>query len=363
MLDRVAVDAAEPPRIVLENPAICREADRVDRLLRQTLAPALAPGPGWIVTMRVNRAGPHGLKAEGDIADASGAPVAHRAITDSDHGGECSGLARAIGVWASLVLDAEVRKTSAVAMRQGETDAAPISGGGAGSASGAGPGAAAGAGAASNGDASAVPGMGAGGAAGSGDPPAATPRDPAGDERTDRDGSVHRDEGRTLELGAGVFLMTGAGGGALAGPTVFGVVEAGRGVFLRPALAYGQSVTSVPPTDAKGTTWMAIRFDGCLRVPGLYTRRHGMQLDLCGGTEVGFTSLTSGTSATSTLPYWDIGPSLDLRGELGSRLSAILRVVGGINVLRESYTDQSGNTQLVPLATGRIELALSWDLQ
>jgi hypothetical protein len=315
--------------------------------------------------MHLRRTGAHRLKADGEILDSSGAPVAHRAL--ADHGGDCGGLARAIGVWASLVLDSELRKANAVAMSQPEDTGAGAGAAGEGRPGGA---ATAAAGMGSAGPTPAVapdPGTPAGsdrpstpgGAEGSrartdtaGEPP---------EDRADRDGSPHRDEARALELGAGVFLMTGTGGGALAGPTAFAVVEASHGIFLRPALAYGQSLNSVPGSDVRGATWMTARFDGCLRVPGLYTRRHGMQLDLCGGTEVGFTSIAGGPS--TTLPYLDIGPSLDLRGELGSSLSAVVRLVTGINVLRESFVDQNGTTQQVPIATGRLEVAFSWDLQ
>jgi hypothetical protein len=308
--------------------------------------------------MHVQRAGGQALKADGEITDSSGAPVAHRAI--SDRGGECGGLARAIGVWASLVLDAELRKANTAAMAQpdqpsvggaGAEDARPT--GAAGTAAIAGSSAGAGApGTVAIPDGTSPPDTG----------PAGTERGPTSGEPDDKaDASLHHDDARALELGAGVFLMTGTGGSALAGPTVFAVVEASHGVFLRPALAYGQSLNTMPGSDTKGSTWMTARFDGCLRAPGLYTRRHGMQLDLCGGTEVGFTTISS--DSTTTLPYLDLGPSLDLRGELGSRLSAVLRLVAGINVLRESYVDQSGATQQVPIATGRLEVAFSWDLQ
>jgi hypothetical protein len=177
----------------------------------------------------------------------------------------------------------------------------------------------------------------------------------------EHDWYLHHDEGRALEVGVGMFLMTGAGGGAVAGPTAFVVVEAGHGLFLRPSVAFGESLTSLPPSDVKASTWAAGRFDTCLRMPGLYTRHHGMQLDLCAGTDIGMTAIDSGT--VTTLPYWDVGPSVNLRGELGSRLSAVLRVAAGFNVLRDSFYDLNNDREQVPIGNVRLELAFSWDVR
>jgi hypothetical protein len=328
MLERDPVDAAEPPRIVFEDPERCKDGDRAEELLRRTLTPALAPAGGWTVTLRIDRSG-RALRGEGEITDKAGAPVAHREVTGS--GGDCGGLARAVGVWASLVLDSELRRANAAA-----TDAQPES---------------AASGAAAN---------GAGTAAS--DAPATWPAPAVAEKPSpEHDWYLHHDDARTLEIGAGVFLMTGTGGGALAGPTVFVVVEAGHGVFLRPALAFGQSLTSLPPTDLKNSIWAATRFDACIRLPGLYTHRHGMQLDLCGGTDLGFTTVDSAT--TTTLPYLDFGPSIDLRGELASRLSAALRLVAGVNLIRQPFVDLSGATDQPPIGVGRLELAFSWDVR
>ncbi len=351
MLEREPLDAAEPPRIVFETPDSCRDGDRAEALLRRTMAPALAPGRGWTLTMRVDRAA-HGLRAEAEISDRSGAPVAHRAI--AGNAADCGGLARAVGVWASLVLDSELRRANAVAMDAqpdggsvGPTRATPVR--------------EAGNVAADAGVAGAASDASSAAAAGSAEVPVAWPA-PAADEKPspEHDWYLHHDEGRNLELGAGVFLMTGTGGGALAGPTAFAVVEAGHGIFLRPALAFGQSLTSLPPSDLASSTWAATRFDACIRVPGLYTRHHGMQLDLCGGSDLGFTTVQAAQS--TTLPYLDLGPSIALRGELGSRLAAVLRMVAGVNLLRPTFQDLSGAADQPPLAVGRLELAFSWDL-
>jgi len=101
--------------------------------------------------------------------------------------------------------------------------------------------------------------------------------------------------------------------------------------------------------------WMAGRFDTCLRVPGLYTQNRGIQLDLCGGADFGW---VDDSTDHDVLPFVSVGPSLDLRGELGSSLAAAIRGVTGINAT-------SGTTGPVyqPLWSGRLELAFSWKVK
>jgi hypothetical protein len=374
MLEGKTVDAAEPPLIVFESPAPCRERDHGEELLRRALSAARAPAAGWSVAMRVEPAG-GGLRAAGAITDGDGVAVARRNIEGTT--GDCGGLARAVGVWATLVLDTELRKARGAAVPK----ALPQARGGVASsmahdaAGSSGPGGSGGGGGSDGSGAGGAPpasGDGATGAvastedalgpAGGAEPVAAWPA-PALEEKAspEHDWYLHHDEGRALELGAGLFLMTGAGGGAIAGPTAFVVVEAGHGLFLRPSVAFGESLTSLPPSDVKASTWGAGRFDTYLRMPGLYTRHHGMQLDVCGGTDIGTTSIQS-TSVTM-LPYWDVGPSINLRGELGGRLSAVLRAAAGVNILRGSFKDQNGDREQVPLGNVRLELAFSWDVR
>ena len=320
------MDAApppEPPRVVFESAATCSDGERAGNMLRNELASARAPAAGWTVTAHVDRDGAR-LRARGDITDATGAAIAHRELAEGSS--ECAGLARAMGVWAGLVLDAEVQRTQAL-------------------------------------PAEAVPSMGAGPASlavptviSSWPPPSAS--EPATPEH---DWYLHHEEGRTLELGAGAFLMTDTGAGALLGPVVFIVIEAGGGVFLRPSVAFGESLTSLPPSDVKSAAWGAGRFDVCLRVPGLYAKRRGMQLDLCGGADAGMTHVEA--QSGTNLPFLALGPSLDLRGELGGRLSAVLRLVAGVELIRSSFVDLSDTSVQAPLASGRLELAFSWDVR
>jgi hypothetical protein len=366
------VDAAEPPRIVFESAAQCRDSDATADLLRRSLTRAVAPGRGWTVSMRVDRAGPTSLRAEGGITREDGVFVAHRTIAGTT--ADCQALARAVGVWAALVLESELRQPAlpssptpaagnAAPGAVGSAGAAPVEGMGERSAAvpadgspngepggaGVGPPAA---------DASGLVAGTASALAGTAGWPAPAVSEPPSPEHA---WYLHHDEARALELGAGMFLMTGSGSGAVAGPTAFVVVEAGHGLFLRPALAFGESLTSLPPSDVSASRWLDARFDTCLRLPGLYARHHGMQLDLCGGADFGATTIRA--LGETTMPYVSVGPSIDMRGELGSRLSAVLRVVAGINVLRESFADLSGAQEALPLAAGRLELAFSWDVR
>lgn len=293
---------------------------------------ARAPGSGWTVTLKIDgdgdgRARTARLHASADLTDGSGAPVGHRELTETvGAAGECAGLARATSVWAGLALEAAAARVSSLT-------AAPVP--------------AIGADAASRADAGIASGW----------PPPAVAEPPS----PEHDRSLHHEEGRSLELGAGVFLMSGSGGGALSGPVLFAMIESAHGIFLRPSLAIGQTVSSLPPSDVRSATWGAGRLDTCLRLPGLYSLHQGMQLDVCAGGDAGMTHIyaASGTD----LPYLALGPSVELHGELGGRLSALLRGAAGIDLLRGSYVDNTGATQQPPLASVRLELALSWDVQ
>ena len=138
--------------------------------------------------------------------------------------------------------------------------------------------------------------------------------------------------------------MTGTGG-LLLGVTPFVIIEAAKGLFLRPALAVGESLPSAQPQ----LTWFATRLDGCFRVAGVYTTFHGIQLVLCAGADVGMLD-----AAGRNYPYFALGPSMDLRGELGGKLSVILRGLIDVNAVNDASPD---------FLAGRGELAWSWRLQ
>jgi hypothetical protein len=185
---------------------------------------------------------------------------------------------------------------------------------------------------------------------------------------------VHPEGERTLELGANVFLMGGAGSGVLAGPTLFGVFEVGRGWFLRPALFVGRTWKAISSETGVYATLAAGRFDACGRIAAFYIERHGIQVDVCGGGEIGFqlfdtpasvAGSTNPPASLRALPFLALGPSISLRGELGSGLAIAVRGVFDFNVLHD---EEDGLVQGQPavnqsLFVGRGELGLSWELR
>jgi hypothetical protein len=314
-----SVDVPEPPKIVLEQPAACADAARADEAFRAALAPSNAPGPDWVVRLRLVREG-HELHATGEVLDRAGAPVAHRSIDRQvTSKAECAGLARAIGVWASLVLDAEVQRAQ---------DDAPIP------------------------------------------PPAPAPIQvgwpaPAPPPEKLPEAQLflaHAAENRDVEIGAASLIMTGTGSGMIAGGSVFVVSEVGAGWFLRPSLAMGRTVTQVLPGSNAFATLGDGRFDACKRLPGNYLEERGLQLDLCAGPELGFLVVdphVAGT-ASQTLPLLAFGPSIDFRGELGSAFSVLVRGVLDLNVLPASTSDGSVSEAIV---IARAEVGLSLRLR
>jgi hypothetical protein len=63
------------------------------------------------------------------------------------------------------------------------------------------------------------------------------------------------------------------------------------------------------------------------------------------------------------MPFASVGPSLELRGELGGKLSVAIRGVAGLNIARPAFDDGTGVRVETPVWSGRIEVALSWRLQ
>lgn len=162
-----------------------------------------------------------------------------------------------------------------------------------------------------------------------------------------------------LELGIGTFFWVGGAAGGYIGVAPFLYADLGKAVFLRPSIAVGTSVaTNVSSTLA------AARIDTCFRYPGRYAVRGGMQLDLCGGVDAGFSYVSFGTTPSGpgsgqTIPLVDIGPSVDLRAEAGD-VGITLRVQGGFNVAQQGYDDGTGAHVDLPIVNYRLEMAISW---
>jgi hypothetical protein len=338
---------SEPPAIVFEEPAPCSDTAAARALLARTLAPARAPRGAWTVTMRVTSS-----RAEGEITDDTGAPVAHRVFVKAVP--DCSALARAIGVWASLVLDAELHRLASAdadaRARGRSSDAMPAS-------------------LATNGNANANANVK------TNELPALWPAPAINEKPSPEQFAIlrHAPDARSFELGVASFLMGGTGTGALAGPALFAVVEISDGIYLRPTLAFGRTLEQLKPTGDVYGTWGITRFDACLRIPGFYRDRRGMQLDTCAGADVGFLHFDRSSANASpsdaaqprtearTIPFLAFGPAMSLRGELGNDLAAELRGVVGFNVVRESFQDQTFGTRVdPPMFGGRVEVGLPW---
>jgi hypothetical protein len=329
------LDSTRPPQIIVLEVAPCRDSVAASDELALALAPAAAPAPDWKVRVRFARSAGR-ITVQGEVLSPSDEAVASRTLSNA--GADCASLARGVGVWASLVLDAEVERAKATA----SPSPPPVIE-----------------------DPLAAP------------PAARAPTSlwPSGQEPDARSPELevflrHSKEERTVELGLTGFVMGGTGGGAVVGASVFGIFEASHGFFLRPALLAGHSVGVSPATEAP-TTLLDSRFDACARVPGFYREGRGLQLDLCGGAEVGFSlvdeaarvSATSATPSSQTLPFIGLGPSLEIRGELTRNLAATVRGVGDVSLLRDSLTVAGGTVVTPPVFAGRAEVGLSWTLR
>ena len=168
---------------------------------------------------------------------------------------------------------------------------------------------------------------------------------------------------RTVELGVGTFLLAGVGSSGVVGLSPFVTDSLSEAVFLRISVAVGES-----PQSVMRMTWAAGRLDTCLAVPGHYAERNGLRLDLCGGLDAGFTYISSATLPDAphegqTLPYVAVGPSVDLRGDIGANAAVTLRGVLGLNVTRGQFVDATGSRVDAPIGSERLELSFSWKVQ
>ena len=260
---------------------------------------------------------------EAIIVDDAGTVVAQRTLTDRS-AKVCLPLARAVGAWASLVLDAELARakdddgsepTPTLATTPPTTTSAisPT-------------------------------------VDGQGPPPS---RDRA--SSSDGEGASARDERHAIDLGTMVTLRNGmTATGGFAGVTPFIAIEVAPSMVLRPALAFGRSTSSI--SESSGMSHVGVRADFCRRVPGNYIERRGIEADLCFGVETGVIASDAGsTSHTSTAGRLGLGPAATLRGELGAGLALEVRGLLGANLLDKSV----GGTGAAPLVFAAGELGVS----
>jgi hypothetical protein len=162
--------------------------------------------------------------------------------------------------------------------------------------------------------------------------------------------------GSATEIGVGAILVSGATPSGVVGAAPYFAREVSPGFVLRPAI-------SIAGTEAAQfrATWTSARVDACWRIPP----EAPVQIDLCGGAEIGFAYVASGNGPGSppeghTLPTFDLGPTAALRSEVGHDFAVSLRTGAGINAVRGSYVDVTGAGQQAPLVSARFELAVAW---
>lgn len=341
-VDAVAVE------VVLESQADCADLERARAALSEALVAARAPahggsrlrgprptspvtsaesqapsGPHWTMTMTVSPASANvsarsvaSKSAEAVIVDDAGTIVAQRTLNDRNSR-SCVPLARAIGAWASLVLDAQMVQ----AKDADGTLTTPASA-----------------------DAEAV--------TSEAKPPlrlAHTHPDPdvvSSTEATHPTSATHE---RALEIGSMVYVRNGIlASGGMAGVSPFVAVELEDAWVLRPSLAFGRSTQGLV-----GMSQVGGRADVCRRIPGNYTERRGIEADLCAGFEAGV--VTSQAVHADSVGRAGVGPAATLRGELAGGVALEVRGLVGANLIQSALLGQAE----APLVFAAAELGIS----
>jgi hypothetical protein len=299
-VDAVAVE------VVVEAQAACADADKARASLAAALAASRAPkrtqrGEHWTLTLVVSHA-PDGdgrtttrtRSADATIVDDAGAVVSQRTLADRD-GHACAPLARAIGAWATLVVDAELTRAHDAAVPAGPDAASAPS------------------------DARTPTRTRT---EGHGEPVANGPELGARPfaEIDDPDRAVATRASRTREIGVAGYLRGNGDGNGVTGLSPFVTIETFRDWMLRPALALGHSTT-------RQAFHGGARVDFCRRIPGNYVDHRGLEADVCGGADAGF---------IEDKGYATIGPAIGLRGDLGAGLVVEVRGSVGVNLLESS---------------------------
>jgi hypothetical protein len=312
MVDAVAVE------VVVETTSACPDRARAQAALADALASARAPKRGGPANTWLVRFGAEDdakiKRATARIIDDRGTTVAERTVDDR---AACAPLARALGAWASLVLDDELARARDAA----EAVPAPP-------------------------------------------PPARedkalapatldqsdwrSPRDP------DRAAGEQGEKPWTLEVGLMGYLRDGlAASTGFAGGSAFAALEVAPGWFARPALFYGTSTTlvAVDSSERAPARQVGGRGDFCRRIPGNYIERRGLELDVClGGDLAGVRTRTDSVARAS------VGPAAAFRGEIGTNANLELRLVTGYNFIRESLARE----ELLPIVFAQAEVGVSW---
>ncbi len=238
---------------------------------------------------------------EAVIVDDAGTIVAQRTLTDRS-ARTCLPLARAVGAWASLVLDAEMNRA-----RDDDRDAPATT---------------------------SVASF-----AGSVRPTSTSSTVEIGgrqgtvvDSAPEQAAAVPK---RAIELGTMLYLRNGLmQTGGVAGLSPYLTVELTPSWVLRPALYFGRATERAGVTEGdEGVviSHLGTRADFCRRVPGNYIERRGVEADLCAGVEAGIVTPSKGTNTAARVAT---GPSVNMRGELGGGVALEIRALVGANVLQ-----------------------------
>ena len=348
-----AVDAL-PVESVLESHAECSDADRARAALSEALIAARAPARGgsrlrgarptsstahWTVSMSVApgrvsatsatpvSATPTSPKSvEALILDDVGNIVAQRTLTDRS-ARTCVPLARAVGAWASLVLDAELTRA-----KDDVAQAAPP-----------------------------LPVLAATPSPKLGLVDARPARDSGSSSSTEESGAAGR---RSVELGVMTYLRNGmTSTGGFAGVSPFITIEVSSGWVLRPSLAFGRATSGIPvsTTETAMMTHVGARADFCRRIPGNYIERRGIEADLCAGLESsiitpeGRTVTPGGYREVGSAVRVGMGPSANLRGELAAGLALEVRGLLGANFVNAPLWSEAST----PLVFASAEIGIS----
>jgi hypothetical protein len=368
--------------VVLETQAECSDADRARAALSEALIAARAPAHGgarlrgprstspaseprdgrglahWTVSMTVTPAAGNvsaryqGSKSvEALIVDDAGTIIAQRTLTDRN-ARTCLPLARAVGAWASLVLDAEMVRAKD---DDGSLPTPPSSSSSSSTSSSSRSSHAA------SGDSGAPSSTRTGGASQVSTRSAVIV---TADMRAERDSSssssdsapTTTNEPRATEVGSMVYIRNGMmATGGIAGVSPFAAFEVASGWILRPSMMFGRS------TEGAATlSHVAGRGDVCRRIPGNYIERRGIEADLCTGFEVGVIATPGTTQGTKTTPAETVsrvgfGPSAALRGELAGGVALEVRGLFGANLNQRPLNGQAE----LPLVFAAAELGVS----
>lgn len=285
----------------------CSDRDRAEAGIIAAIAGARAPKHGgaghWKIMLRVSKLAKGGREAEATILDDAGAVVSQRTVSDPSSR-TCLALARAVGAWATLVLDDEMTR----AREDGEKRERE-------------------------------------------EPPVVDTSETRVARAADSDTGGITPRAFHFDLGTAMFVKSGFGAGSIVGVAPFVAFEVAPSWMLRPSISMGRSTGGAALEGSRYVFSTAgARVDFCRRIPGNYIERRGIELDLCAGTD--FSVLwdrdISGTRAT-------VGPSMDLRGELGAGIAAEVRGMGGLAWEQSQLRGSGAQSRF----GGAVELGLS----